>query len=86
MKTVRKENVEAYMKANRSLVFGLVGFWVLITWGTALVSNVLNKIVIAGAPLGMFLMQQTVMVLYVAMIFYYAAKADQLEKQYDVAE
>lgn len=86
MKTVRRENVEAYMKANRKLVFGLVGFWVLITWGFALISKALNNIVIGGAPLGMLLMQQTVMILYVVMIFYYAAKAEKLEKHYDVTE
>ena len=85
MKAVKSENVKAYMKANRKLVFGLVGFWALITWGTALISNVLNEIVIAGAPLGMLLMQQTIMVIYVCLIFYYAAKADKLEEHYDVS-
>ncbi|HSW36617.1 MAG TPA: sodium/substrate symporter small subunit [Candidatus Limnocylindrales bacterium] len=83
---VRKENVEAYMKANRRLVFTLVGVWALMTWGTALLGNVLNNIVIGGAGLGMILMHQTVMVVYVAMIFYYAAKTEKMEAHYGLTE
>lgn len=78
---------EAYWKANTSLIRNLLIIWALVSYvfGILLVEP-LNGIRLGGLPLGFWFAQQGSIYVFVALIFYYAWKMDQLDRQYGVHE
>ncbi|MGC8877204.1 DUF4212 domain-containing protein [Thermus sp.] len=81
------EKLEAYWKANTSLIRNLLIVWALVSYvfGILLVEP-LNGIRLGGLPLGFWFAQQGSIYVFVVLIFYYAWKMDQLDRQYDVHE
>ncbi len=81
------EKLEAYWKANTSLIRNLLIVWALVSYvfGIFLVEP-LNGIRLGGLPLGFWFAQQGSIYVFVVLIFYYAWKMDHLDRQYDVHE
>lgn len=79
--------LEGYWKANVSLIRNLLTVWALVSYvfGILLVEP-LNGIRLGGLPLGFWFAQQGSIYVFVILIFYYAWKMDQLDRQYDVHE
>ncbi|WP_243027130.1 MULTISPECIES: DUF4212 domain-containing protein [Thermus] len=80
-------NLEGYWKANTSLIRNLLIIWALVSYvfGILLVEP-LNSIRLGGLPLGFWFAQQGSIYVFVVLIFYYAWKMDQLDRQYGVHE
>jgi putative solute:sodium symporter small subunit len=81
------ENRAAYWKANVSLLTTMLVIWALVSYvfGIVLVEP-LNNIHIGGYKLGFWFAQQGSMYIFVALIFIYAARMNQLDKKFDVHE
>ncbi len=79
--------LERYWKANTSLIRNLLIVWALVSYvfGILLVEP-LNNIRLGGLPLGFWFAQQGSVITFVILIFYYAWRMDQLDRQYGVHE
>ncbi|RTH97182.1 hypothetical protein CSW23_12350 [Thermus scotoductus] len=80
-------NLEGYWKANTSLIRNLLIVWALVSYVLGiLLAEPLNAIRLGGLPLGFWFAQQGSIYVFVILIFYYAWKMDQLDRQYGVHE
>ena len=79
--------LERYWKANTSLIRNLLIVWALVSYvfGILLVEP-LNNIRLGGLPLGFWFAEQGSVITFVILIFYYAWRMDQLDRQYGVHE
>ncbi|MFN4320052.1 MAG: DUF4212 domain-containing protein [Aquificaceae bacterium] len=81
-----KEKLESYWRENRNLMLLVLLIWALVSYGAALISGILNKIVIFGFPLGYYMGSQGALVVFLLLIIFYAKKMDNIDKKYGVEE
>ncbi len=81
-----QQTLENYWKENRNLVLTMLGIWFVVSYVIQLFSSVINSIVIAGFPLGYYMGSQGALIAFVAMIFVYAKKMNDLDKKYNLEE
>ena len=81
------ENRAAYWRANLRLVSGCLVVWFTCSYifGIFLV-DVLNNIRFGGFQLGFWFAQQGSIYIFVALIFFYAWRMNQLDQKFDVHE
>ena len=81
------KDAAAYWKENVRLITGCLIVWFVVSYGFGiLLVKPLNNISIAGYDLGFWFAQQGSMYIFVALIFFYAAKMNTLDKKYNVHE
>ncbi|MBT1446482.1 DUF4212 domain-containing protein [Shewanella sp. JM162201] len=81
------EKAQGYWRENLRLVITLLAVWFVVSYGFGiLLVDVLNQITFMGFKLGFWFAQQGSMYVFVALIFIYAAKANALDKKYNVHE
>ena len=82
-----EDKAKGYWRENLRLVLGLLAIWFFVSYicGIVLV-DVLNQVEFGGFKLGFWFAQQGAMYVFVALIFVYAAKANALDKKYNVHE
>ena len=83
---ITKERLENYWRENRKLMIIILLVWVLVSYGAALISGVLNKIVIFGFPLGYYMGSQGSLIVFLLLIIFYARKMDEIDRKYGVEE
>lgn len=81
-----KEQLESYWRENRRLMVVVLVIWALVSYGAALVSNWLNKIVLFGFPLGYYMGAQGALIVFLLLIIWYAKSMDETDKKYGVEE
>ncbi len=81
-----KEQLESYWRENRNLMILVLLIWALVSYGAALISGLLNKIVIFGFPLGYYMGSQGSLVVFVLLIIFYAVSMDNTDEKYGVKE
>lgn len=82
-----KDQESAYWQANISLMLKLLAVWFVVSFGCGiLLVDVLNQFQIGGYKLGFWFAQQGSMYCFVALVFYYAKRMAQLDKEFDVHE
>lgn len=80
-------DLSGYWSENLRLIIGCLIVWFVVSYGFAiLLVHPLNKISIGGYDLGFWFAQQGSMYIFVALIFFYAAKMNTLDKKYNVHE
>lgn len=78
---------EDYWKANLKLVSILLVIWFVVSFGFGiLLVDVLNQIKIGGVGLGFWFAQQGSIYVFVALIFFYTARMNALDREFDVHE
>lgn len=77
---------QEYWRRNIKLTAVLLVIWFLVTYVVGFFARGLNEIVIFGFPLGFYMGAQGALIVYVVIIFYYAARMNKLDKEYGVAE
>lgn len=77
---------EAYWKDTSSLMWTMLGLWVFFGYIVHMFVNVLNKVVIFGFPLGFYMAAQGSLIAFVVMLFWFAKRQDQIDRQHGVAE
>ncbi len=82
-----REKREAYWKENISLVLKLMAVWFVVSFGAGILfAEALNSIQIGGYQLGFWFAQQGSIYTFVALIFIYVKKMNDLDQKYDVHE
>ncbi|GGP91289.1 DUF4212 domain-containing protein [Shewanella ulleungensis] len=81
------EKAAGYWRENLRLVLSLLAIWAAVSFGCGiLLVDILNEFTFMGFKLGFWFAQQGAMYVFVALIFVYVAKANALDKKYNVQE
>jgi putative solute:sodium symporter small subunit len=75
-----------YWQKNVRLTAILLAIWFVVTYVVGFFARELNGITMFGFPLGFYMGAQGSLIIYVVIIFYYAARMNKLDKEYNVAE
>ena len=87
MSQMTEEQAKEYWRRNVSLMVKLLIVWFVVSYGCGiLLVDVLNSIQIGGYKLGFWFAQQGSIYVFVGLIFYYARKMGQLDREFNVEE
>ena len=85
--SLSKDQANAYWQANIKLMLKLLLIWFVVAYGCSiLLVEQLNAIQIGGYKLGFWFAQQGSMYVFVGLIFYYAKKIGELDREFGVEE
>lgn len=76
---------QEYWKRNLNVTAILLAIWFFVTFVVGYFARELNEITIIG-PLGFYMGAQGALIVYVAIIWYYARYMNNLDKEYGVHE
>ncbi len=78
---------EGYWKATLRLLTQVLIVWFLVSYGAGILfADWLNGIKLGGYPLGFWFAQQGSIYIFIALIFYYKWRMDQIDRKFDVHE
>ena len=81
------KSADGYWKATVRLLTKIMIVWFVCSFGFGILfADVLNNIKLGGYPLGFFFAQQGSIYVFIALIFYYAKKMGDIDREYDVHE
>lgn len=80
------EKHQEYWRKNLRLTTVLLAIWFVVTYVVIFFAPQLNEIVIAGFPFAFYMGAQGALIIYVAIIWYYAHRMNQLDREYGVHE
>ena len=87
MSPLNEEQAKAYWGRNLSLMIKLLVIWFVVSYGFGIILvDVLNQIQIGGYKLGFWFAQQGSIYVFVGLIFYYAKKMGDLDREFGVEE
>ena len=82
-----KSSSNAYWKANVRLIQVCLVIWALVSFGFGIILRpMLMGIKVGGADLGFWFAQQGSIFVFLVLIFVYAWRMNQLDREYDVHE
>lgn len=78
---------KAYWSATLRLLGKILAVWFLVSFGAGILFvDVFNTISVGGYPLGFWFAHQGSMYIFIALIFYYARKMNDIDRKFDVHE
>ena len=78
---------EAYWRANLRLVIFCLIVWAVVSFGFGIVLRpMLSGIAVGGTDLGFWFAQQGSILVFLVLIFFYAAVMNMIDRKYDVDE
>jgi putative solute:sodium symporter small subunit len=81
------QNSKAYWAATLSLLTKILVVWFLVSYVAGiLLASTLNTIKLGGYPLGFWFAQQGSIYVFLVLIFYYAKKMGQIDRDFNVQE
>ena len=87
MSQMTEEQAKEYWRRNVSLMVRCLVVWFIVSYGCGiLLVDVLNQVQIGGYKLGFWFAQQGSIYVFVVLIFYYARKMGQLDREFGVEE
>ena len=87
MSPLNEQQAKEYWRRNLSLMVKLLVIWFVVSFGFGiLLVDVLNQVQIGGYKLGFWFAQQGSIYVFVILIFYYARKMGQLDREFNVEE
>ena len=87
MSQLTEEQAKEYWRRNVSLMIRCLVVWFVVSYGCGiLLVDVLNQVQIGGYKLGFWFAQQGSIYVFVILIFYYARKMGQLDREFNVEE
>ena len=82
-----ENNSSDYWKTVLSLLAKIMIIWFLVSFGAGILfAPALNSISLGGYPLGFWFAHQGSIYIFIALIFYYAKKMGDIDRQFDVHE
>jgi putative solute:sodium symporter small subunit len=81
-----KEVAEAHWAKTRGLMIITLSLWAFFSFVINFFAVPLNSIVIIGFPLGYYMAAQGSLIAFVILIFWYAARQNKIDEEFDVAE
>ncbi|GAB1392232.1 DUF4212 domain-containing protein [Rhodocyclaceae bacterium] len=79
------EKHRQYWRKNQALTAGLLAIWFVATFVVSWFARELNEITLIG-PVGYYMGAQGALIVYVLIIWYYARRMNQLDREYGVEE
>ena len=80
-------NSSGYWKAVLGLLTKILIIWFLVSFGAGILfAPALNSISLGGYPLGFWVAHQGSIYIFIALIFWYAKKMGDIDRQFDVHE
>jgi putative solute:sodium symporter small subunit len=80
-------NAKAYWSATLGLLTKVLIVWALCSYGAGILfAPALNNIHLGGYPLGFWFAQQGSIYMFIVLIFYYAVKMGQIDRQFGMQE
>ena len=87
MSPLNEQQAKEYWRRNLSLMVKMLVIWFVVSYGCGiLLVDVLNQIQVGGYKLGFWFSQQGSIYVFVALIFYYAKKMGDLDREFGVEE
>ena len=84
---MKDDNSHAYWNATVKLLINILVVWFLVSFGAGIVfAEQLNNFKLGGYPLGFWFAQQGSIYVFIILIFYYAKKMGQIDREHDVHE
>ncbi len=81
------DNSHAYWKATLGLLTKILIIWFVVSFGAGILfADLLNNIKLGGYPLGFWFANQGSIYIFIVLIFYYAKKMNDIDRQFDVHE
>lgn len=81
------DNSRAYWKATLNLLIRILVVWFAVSFGAGILfADLLNNIQLGGYPLGFWFAQQGSIYVFIALIFYYAKKMNEIDRKFNVHE
>lgn len=78
---------KGYWSATLRLLTKILIIWFVVSFGAGILfADVLNNIHLGGYPLGFWFAHQGSIYVFVVLIFYYARKMGQIDREFDVHE
>ena len=78
---------QAYWSATLSLLTRILIIWFVVSFGAGILfADLLNKVHLGGYPLGFWFAHQGSIYIFIALIFYYAKKMNDIDRRFDVHE
>lgn len=82
-----KYDSHAYWRATMSLLTKVLIIWALVSYGAGIVfADALDKVMLGGYPLGFWFAQQGSIYVFIALIFWYRKKMNDIDRKFDVHE
>jgi putative solute:sodium symporter small subunit len=83
----RTHDLAGYWRANLRLITTLLIIWFAVSYVPVLLVNQLNQLrIFTGFPLGYYMGSQGSLIVFVALIFYYAWRMARLDREYGFDE
>lgn len=86
MATLTPEKQNAYWRKTSRLMWTIMFLWFVFSFGVHFFAVPLNKIVIAGFPLGFYMAAQGSLVVFVVQLFVFAWQQDKIDRDHGMAE
>jgi putative solute:sodium symporter small subunit len=83
---MESKNVEAHWAETSKLTYIVIGLWAFFSFLVHFFAPQLNAIKIAGFPVGFYMAAQGSLIAFVAMLFWFAAAQDKVDRKYGFAE
>ena len=81
----KRDRATQYWKENVRLLLILLGIWFGVSFGAGIIfADTLNQLQLGGYPLGFWFAQQGSIFVFVALIFFYAARMKKIEQRYGI--
>lgn len=80
------EKHKEYWHRNLKITALLLGIWFIVTFVFSFYARELNEITFIGFPLGFYFGAQGALIIYVAIIWFYARYMNNLDNEYGVHE
>ena len=77
---------EVYWKKTSNLMMLMIGLWIFFSFVIHFFVTPLNNIKILGFPLGFYMAAQGSLIVFVAMLFWFAKAQDKIDRECGVAE
>lgn len=80
-------DVQGYWKATLSLLAKVLVIWFVVSFGAGILfADALNTFSLGGYPLGFWFAHQGAIYVFIALIFWYAKKMGDIDRQFNVHE
>lgn len=81
------DSAHAYWRATLSLLAKILTVWFLVSFGAGILFvDAFNTVKLGGYPLGFWFAHQGSIYVFIALIFFYAKKMNDIDRQFDVHE
>ena len=81
------DNSHAYWKATIGLLTKILIIWFVVSFGAGILfAPLLNGFHLGGYPVGFWFAHQGSIYIFIALIFYYAKKMNDIDRRFDVHE